>query len=370
MAIKIMIDPGHYEGYNKSNVVPSYCEGDRMWVLSQYLIKELREYGFIVGCTKSSINDYPKNNGSDYVYGRGQKAKDCDLFLSLHSNACGTESVDRAVVIFPMSAVGRDIANKLGACVRYMMNVSSYQMLQRDYNTGAYYYDQKARDGKDYYGVIRGAMDAKAKTAIIIEHGFHTNKKCATWLLNDANLKALAQAEAKTLADYYGMKKSATTVTTSTSTTVTTNSNQSASNTIVKEEFKVGDTILFTGNTHYVSSDAATGTSCKPGKATIRKIYNLGKSKHPYCIQAISGNGSTVYGWVDEKDVESIVEFKPYLVKIVLAAINVKAEPDKNSKTTTVVHKNGVYTIIEEKNGFGLLKSGAGWLDLGGTKKV
>ena len=366
MAIKIMIDPGHYAGYNKSNVYPAYCEGDKMWILSQFLMEELKSYGFIVGCTKPSINSYPKNNGSDYVYGRGQKAKGYDLFISLHSNACNTESVDRVVVIFPMSAAGRDLAIKLGTSVKTVMGVSSYQMLQRDYNTGTYYYDQKARAGKDYYGVIRGSMDAGVQTGIIIEHGFHTNKKCATWLYNDANLKALAIAEAKTIADYYGVKKP----TTSTPTTTTTSSNQTTNNTIVKEEFKVGDTILFTGNTHYVSSDATTGTSCKPGKATIRKIYNLGKSKHPYCIQAVSGNGSTVYGWVDEKDVESIVEFKPYLVKVVLATINVKAEPDKNSKTTTIIHKNGVYTIIEEKNGFGLLKSGAGWIDLGGTKKV
>ena len=34
MAIKIMIDPGHYSGYNKSNVYPAYCEGDKMWILS------------------------------------------------------------------------------------------------------------------------------------------------------------------------------------------------------------------------------------------------------------------------------------------------------------------------------------------------
>ena len=358
MAIKIMVDPGHYAGYNKSNVVPAYCEGDRMWILSQYFIEELKAYGFEVGCTKSSINNYPKNNGSDYAYGRGYMAKGYDIFISLHSNACGTESVDRAVVIFPMSAAGRDLATKLGASVKNIMGVSSYQMLQRDYNTGAYYYDQKARAGKDYYGVIRGAVAAGAKTGIIIEHGFHTNKKCATWLMNDTNLRKLAAEEAKVLADYYGLKKEIIKPTTPS----TTN--------IVKEEFKVGDTVLFTGTTHYISSDATNGSNCKPGKVKIKKIYNLGKSKHPYCVQAVSGSGSTAYGWVNEEDVESIVEFKPYLVKIVLSKVDVKASPDKNAKTVTTVNKNGVYTIVEEKNGFGLLKSGAGWLDLGGTKKV
>lgn len=299
MAIKIMIDPGHYAGYNKSNVYPTYCEGDKMWILSQFLIEELKSYGFTVGCTKQSINSYPKSNGSDYVYGRGQKAKGYDLFISLHSNACGTESVDRVVVIFPMNASGKDIAIKLGQTVKNIMGVSSYQILQRDYNTGAYYYDQKSRSGKDYYGVIRGAIDAGAKSSIIIEHGFHTNKKCATWLNEKANLKILAQAEAKTIADYYNMKKINTI-------TSTTNNNQVVINNAIEKQFEIGDTVLFTGNTHYISSNAEKGSNCKPGAATILKIYNIGKSKHPYCIKAINGGGSTVYGWVDELDIKNI----------------------------------------------------------------
>lgn len=357
MAIKIMIDPGHYAGYNKSNVVPAYCEGDRMWALSQYFIEELKSYGFTVGCTKPSINSYPKNNGTDYVYGRGIKAKGYNLFISMHSNACGTESVDRAVVIFPMSAKGRDLAEKLGAAAKSVMGVSSYQMMQRDYNTGAYYYDKKARSGKDYYGVIRGAVDGGA-IGIIIEHGFHTNKKCATWLMSDANLKALAKAEAKVIADYYGAKKTATSTTTQTTTSAS------------KEEFKVGDTVLFIGSKHYVSSDAVNGSTCKPGKAKIKKIYNLGKSKHPYCIQAVSGSGATVYGWVDADDIENIAEFKPYIARVTANVLNVRASASETAKVNTTVKKGGVYTIVEEKNGFGCLKSGSGWVSLQHIQKI
>jgi N-acetylmuramoyl-L-alanine amidase len=126
MAIKIMIDPGHYAGFNKSSVYPSYCEGDKMWILSQYLIEELKTYGFEVGCTKPSINEYPKNNGADYAYGRGMMAKGYDVFISLHSNACATESVDRVVVIIPMCAAGRTLGNELGQIVKDTMKVSSY----------------------------------------------------------------------------------------------------------------------------------------------------------------------------------------------------------------------------------------------------
>ena len=180
--------------------------------------------------------------------------------------------------------------------------------------------------------------------------------------MNDANLKALAKAEAKVIADYYGMKK----VATSTSASTTTQTTASA----VKEEFKVGDTVLFTGSKHYVSSDAASGSACKPGKATIRKIYNLGKSKHPYCIQAVSGSGSTVYGWVDAEDIESIVEFKPYIAKVTASVLNVRASASDTAKINTTVSKGGVYTIIEEKNGYGCLKSGAGWVSLQYMQKI
>lgn len=209
---KIIIDAGHYGGYNQSPVYKQYNEGDQMWKLSQYLITALKEYGFTVGTTKTSINGYPKSSGKDDVYKRGQMAKGYDLMLSLHSNACGTESVNRAVVIHPMSGKSKGLAAKLGECVKSAMSVSSYQIAQRDYNTGTFYYDGKARNGKDYYGVIRGAV-AQGVQCVIIEHGFHTNTAVAKWLMSDANLKKLAEAEAKVLAEHYGMKKQTSTAT-------------------------------------------------------------------------------------------------------------------------------------------------------------
>ncbi len=45
----------------------------------------------------------------------------------------------------------------------------------------------------------------------------------------------------------------------------------------------------------------ATGKNCKAGKAKITAIA-AGKA-HPYHLVAVSGKGSTVYGWVDAADV-------------------------------------------------------------------
>jgi N-acetylmuramoyl-L-alanine amidase len=61
---------------------------------------------------------------------------------------------------------------------------------------------------------------------------------------------------------------------------------------------------------------------------------------------------------------------KEYKVKIDTAALNVRAGAGTKYKVNTTVKKNEVYTIVEEKNGWGKLKSGAGWISLAYTKKV
>ena len=71
-------------------------------------------------------------------------------------------------------------------------------------------------------------------------------------------------------------------------------------------ELKEGDVVTFTGTTHYTSANAATGPACKPGKAKVTAVYKPGESKHPYHLIAISGGGSTVYGWVDAADIAEI----------------------------------------------------------------
>lgn len=62
--------------------------------------------------------------------------------------------------------------------------------------------------------------------------------------------------------------------------------------------------------------------------------------------------------------------FKPYHVKVTATLLNVRAGAGLNYKIKTTVKRNEVYTIVEEKNGWGKLKSGAGWLNLDYTKKL
>ena len=82
---------------------------------------------------------------------------------------------------------------------------------------------------------------------------------------------------------------------------------------------KVGDTVNFTGTKHYTSANATSAKTCKPGAAKITQIYQLGQAKHPYHLVAVSGGGSTVYGWVDAADISgaasSTAAAKTYTVK-------------------------------------------------------
>lgn len=63
---------------------------------------------------------------------------------------------------------------------------------------------------------------------------------------------------------------------------------------------------------------------------------------------------------------------KSFLVKIIYKGkegLNIRQNADIDSKIKGQVFKGQVFTIVEVKNGFGKLKSGAGWISLG-TKYV
>ena len=140
-------------------------------------------------------------------------------------------------------------------------------------------------------------------------------------------------------------------------------------------DIKVGDVVEFTGTKHYVSSTAKTASSCKPGKA---KVTALAKGKaHPYHLIAVSGGGSTVYGWTDAADIKtgSASTATSYLVKVTTDVLNIRKGPGTNYGTNGDIRDKGVYTIVAESAGpgaskWGELKSGAGWISLDYAKKV
>ena len=181
---KVCLDAGHYGNYN-AGAVKGYYESVRMWKLTELLAKELTARGITVIKTRS-------NQATDLALtSRGRKAKGCDLFLSMHSNAAGAESVDYPVAYVPLNGTGTAIGQKLADIVADVMGT-----VQKGRTA-----TRKGSSGSDYYGVIRGAV-AVGVPGVILEHSFHTNPKAAAWLMSDANLTKLAKAESDCIAEW------------------------------------------------------------------------------------------------------------------------------------------------------------------------
>ncbi len=72
------------------------------------------------------------------------------------------------------------------------------------------------------------------------------------------------------------------------------------------KEINKGDIVNFIGDKQYVNSRIDKCYSAKPGKAKVTYINRTVGTKHPYHLVKVAGGGSTVYGWVDEADIEVI----------------------------------------------------------------
>lgn len=74
----------------------------------------------------------------------------------------------------------------------------------------------------------------------------------------------------------------------------------------------------------------------------------------------------------ESNPVEQVNEL--YKVKINTKSLNVRSAPKvtrpSSKNVVTTVKKGEVYTIVEEKNGWGKLKSGVGWIKLSYTVKI
>lgn len=109
-----------------------------------------------------------------------------------------------------------------------------------------------------------------------------------------------------------------------------------------------------------------------PIKTTIRKheVYTIIEEKNGW------GLLKSKVGWINlseayvEKVTTAKLTFKEYKVRVTADVLNVRKYPTTDSAITQQVKKGQVYTIVDEQDGFGKLKSGAGWIALFYTEKV
>lgn len=347
--MKICLDAGHYGKYNQSPANSTYYESDMVWKLHLLQKKYLEELGFEVILTRA---DQATNKG---LYDRGAMSKDCDLFISDHSNAVGSyvnENVDYPLAYVSIDGRGNEIGQKLADCVHDVMGTSQIGQITA-----------RRGDNGDYYGVIRGAT-AVGTIGMILEHSFHTNTKMTNWLLNDNNLDKLAKAEAECIAEYLGVK-------------VTSGTTNKASQKI--------NALSGTVKVTYTGADGLNvRTAPCMGDNISQIVYN-----GTYTVVGISEDGdwyklkSGVYITTNEKYVQfTATETKtdnefdvPFSVKVSIPDLNIRTGAGTEYIAVGFI-PIGVYTIVEVKagkgstKGWGRLKSGAGWISLDFVDKI
>lgn len=287
--MKVCLDAGHYGNYNRSPVNSSYYESVRMWKLHELLSEALQDRGITVVKTRAN----PKKDLA--LTSRGKKAKGCDLFISLHSNAANAESVDYPVAIvlqendkITIDERSKDIGLRLAKVVQTVLRTTQQARIStRKSSTD--------RDGNgllddEYYGVLHGAKTVNVP-GIILEHSFHTNKKATQWLLSDTNLRTLAEAEADCIAEFLGAKKG-----------VSSTSNPASNTSIKVDSAKSKDKKL--ARTYTVNS--SSGLNLRSGAGTNKTILaKLSNKTKVTCYGYYTMNGNTKWLYVAVTDTSS-----------------------------------------------------------------
>lgn len=111
-------------------------------------------------------------------------------------------------------------------------------------------------------------------------------------------------------------------------------------------------------------------------------VYTTGKAipnwvmKKDLYVRKINGNNITISilksgaitGVVNINQIK-LDKMSPYRVQV-SKILNVRSEPNDKAKIVAQIQNKGVFTIVEENNGWGKLKSGIGWIYLNYTKKI
>lgn len=96
----------------------------------------------------------------------------------------------------------------------------------------------------------------------------------------------------------------------------------------------------------------------------VKRHYDWTKKNCP--IWLISGKWGYTWSWF-KSQLTTTTSTGNFLVKVIYdgkEGLNVRKGPGTSYAVVTQIFHNQVFTIVEEKNGWGRLKSGAGWISL------
>lgn len=214
----ITLDPGHGgdgAGGNDPGAVNEkygYQEADLVLKIGLYLKEELETYRNVhVDMTRSD------RYGTRYTPLREVKqrvdfaAEKCsDLLVSLHLNSSASSSAQGATVLVSNGNYRPEIAKVLdGVAGNILVQLKKLGIQNRGLTKESSHDNTLYPNGKlaDYYGIVRYGVE-KNVPSMIVEHCFISNDSdCQNFLSSDAKLRAIAQADARGIAAYYGLEK-------------------------------------------------------------------------------------------------------------------------------------------------------------------
>lgn len=134
-------------------------------------------------------------------------------------------------------------------------------------------------------------------------------------------------------------------------------------------QYAVGDLVSIIPGAKYTKGTAVPDWVIATKPMYIRKI----NKEHNYVIStrkigAVTGEISAKY--LKPYSNENQNNFQSYIGLVTAKTLNVRQGPGTSYKINGTVKQNTLYTIIEEKNGWGRLKNDSGWVSLNYIKKV
>lgn len=206
----VALDPGHV-GVSSGAVANGTSEANATWKIAQFCKAELDTYQNVTAVFTVTPDDRLSSSGE--LRERVQRAlnQSADVLVSLHLNSTGLGNAYGAEVWAPHNtsynnethAVGTDLGNQILAQLQKLGLTNrgvKFRWIDPDPK-----YDYPDGSNGDYYGIIREARKSNLP-AIIVEHAFLDNWSDYNNFLNsDAKLQSLGIADARGIANYYGL---------------------------------------------------------------------------------------------------------------------------------------------------------------------